>query len=495
MEVNYKFKTKPYAHQVEALDRSVDKESFGFFMEMGTGKSKVLIDSIAYLGSQSTYPLDRVEFALIIAPKGVYRNWINKEIPQHFSDEVPHTVCHWQANQGKAYREQVREFFSSREPGVKIFVMNVEAFSSAKGKKAGEWMAEKFGRFGLIAIDESTTIKNHKAKRTKSLLKIADKFKYRRLLTGSPVTKSPMDLFAQFQFLDPEILGYDSFYAFQGRYAVLQKRSMGAHSFQQVLGYKNLEELTRKIDPFTFRVLKKDCLDLPEKTYTVRSVGLTMEQLRMYKDLQKEAMTLLDDGKLVSAPQVITQMLRLQQVLSGHIKTDQGDMLEVPTQRLSAMMDCIEEVSGKILIWSRFRYDIVNIRAELAKVYGADSVVSYYGDTSDKDREIAIDRFQNGNARFFVANPATAGYGLTLTEANTVIYYANDFNLETRIQSEDRCHRIGQKNPVTYIDLIADGTIDEKIVKALRDKIDIGARVLGEEAREWLKLTPKSQAA
>jgi SNF2 family DNA or RNA helicase len=490
MEVNYKFKTKPYEHQREAMHRSITMNAFGFFMEMGTGKSKVLIDSVAYLGNTH-----QIDFALIIAPKGVYRNWINKEIPEHFPNDIQHTVCAWQANQTQGYKKEAKNFFFSEEPGVKIFVMNVEAFSSSKGKAAGEWMAEKFGRFGLIAIDESTTIKNHKAKRTKSLLKIAAKFKYRRLLTGSPVTKSPMDLFSQFQFLNPMILGFDSYYAFQGRYAVMQKRNMGAHSFQQILGYRNLEELTDKIDPFTFRVLKKDCLDLPDKTYTVRNVGLTMEQIRMYKDLQKEALTLLESGELVSAPQVITQMLRLQQVLSGHIKTDEGEMIEIPTQRLSAMMDCIEEVSGKIIIWSRFRYDIVHIQNELAKVYGKDSVVSYYGDTSDQDRQIAIDRFQNGNARFFVANPATAGYGLTLTEANTVIYYANDFNLETRIQSEDRCHRIGQKNPVTYIDLIADGTIDEKIVKALRDKIDIGARVLGEEAREWLKLTPKSQAA
>jgi len=486
MEVNYKFKTKPYEHQRVALNRSIGSNAYGFFMEMGTGKSKVLIDTVAYLGNTH-----QIDFALIIAPKGVYRNWINKEIPEHFPQDIRHSVCAWQANQTVGYKREAKDFFNSDEPGVKIFVMNVEAFSSSKGKAAGEWMAQKFGRFGLIAIDESTTIKNHKAKRTKSLLKIAEKFKYRRLLTGSPVTKSPMDLYSQFQFLDSSILGYDSYYAFQGRYAVLQKRNMGAHSFQQILGYKNLEELTGKIAPFTYRVLKKDCLDLPEKTYTVRHVPLTLEQIRMYKDLQMEAMTLLESGHLVTAPQVITEMLRIQQLLSGHIKTDDGDLLEIPTQRLSAMMDCIEEVSGKIIIWSRFRYDIVTIVATLAKTYGENSVVSYYGDTSDQDRQIAIDRFQNGNARFFVANPATAGYGLTLTEANTVIYYANDFNLETRIQSEDRCHRIGQKNPVTYIDLIADGTIDEKIVKALRDKIDIGAKVLGEEAREWLKLTPK----
>jgi SNF2 family DNA or RNA helicase len=217
-----------------------------------------------------------------------------------------------------------------------------------------------------------------------------------------------------------------------------------------------------------------------------------MEQIRIYKEIQKEAMTLLNDGELVSAPQVITQMLRLQQLLSGHLKTDDGDLVEVASQRLDAMMSCIEEVSGKIIIWSRFRYDIIHIRNALVKAYGDRAVVSYYGDTSDDDRQRAIDSFQNGEARFFVANPATAGYGLTLTEANTVIYYANDFNLETRIQSEDRCHRIGQKNAVTYIDLIAEKTIDEKIVKSLRDKIDIGARVLGEEAREWLNLTPKS---
>lgn len=487
MEVNYKHKTKPYAHQEKALNRSISRDCYAFFMEMGTGKSKVLIDTIAYLGNTQ-----QINFALIIAPKGVYKNWVNKEIPQHFPDDIRHSLCFWQASDTKAYKKQVDDFFKSQEPGVKIFVMNVEAFSSIKGKKAGEWMADKFGANGLIAIDESTTIKNHKAKRTKALTKISSGFKFRRLLTGSPVTKSPLDLYSQCEFLEPRLLGYDSYYAFQGRYAILQKRTMGAHSFQQVLGYKNMEELTDKIGTFSYRVLKKDCLDLPSKSYTTRLVNLTLDQIRMYKDLQKEALTLLEDGGLVSTPQVITQMLRLQQILSGHVKTDDGEIVEVASQRLDAMMSCLEEVSGKVIIWSRFRYDIVAIVATIAKQYGEQCVVSYYGDTSEQDRQNAIDRFQNGNARFFVANPATAGYGLTLTEANTVIYYANDFNLETRIQSEDRCHRIGQTNSVTYIDLIAEGTIDEKIVGALRDKIDIGAKVLGEEAREWLMLTPKS---
>jgi len=455
-------------------------------MEMGTGKSKVLIDNIAHLGNTL-----QIDFALIIAPKGVYRNWVEKEIPQHFPDDIRKYVCFWMASETKRYKDRVKEFFSSTKPGVKIFVMNVEAFSSLKGKKAGEWIAKKFGSQGLIAIDESTTIKNHKAKRTKSLLKISQEFKYKRILTGSPITKSPMDIFSQADFLKPKLLGYDSFYAFQSRYAVLQKRTMGSHSFQQVLGYRNISELTNKIDRFSFRVLKKDCLDLPDKLFTVRYVSLTSEQIRMYKEMQKLALAELADGKLVTAPQVITQMLRLQQLLSGHMRTDEGELVEVSSYRLDALMSCLEEATGKIIIWSRFRYDIQKIQKTLTEHFGESSVVCYYGDTKEDDRQQAINRFQDGDARFFVANPATAGYGLTLTAANTVIYYANDFNLETRSQSEDRCHRIGQRNPVTYIDLIAEGTIDEKIIKALRDKINISAKVLGEEAREWLILTPK----
>jgi SNF2 family DNA or RNA helicase len=269
---------------------------------------------------------------------------------------------------------------------------------------------------------------------------------------------------------------------------------MGAHSFQKVVGYRNMDELTRKIDEFSYRVLKKDCLDLPEKTYTVRYVPMSPEQLSMYMDLQKEAVLLLDNGELVTAMQVMTQMLRVQQILSGHVKTDDGEMIEVPTKRLDALLECIEESSGKILIWSRFRYDIIKITAALNKAYGEGSAAAYFGDTPDDERQRIVKDFQSplSDLRFFVGNPATAGYGLTLTEANTVIYYANDFNLETRIQSEDRCHRIGQKNPVTYIDLISEGTIDEKIVGSLRNKIDIGAKVLGEEARKWLTLNPKS---
>ena len=487
MTVKYNYKLKPFDHQRKALEEGWHRKEFGLFMEMGTGKSKVLIDNLGLL-----FLNGQINFALVLAPKGVYRNWVAKEIPEHMSDDIPHRVIRWVASPNKRQQEEMRSV-KDHFAGLTIFVMNVESFSTKKGQTAGEWMARTFGNNGLIAIDESTTIKNHKAKRTKSLLKIASQFKYRRLLTGSPITKSPLDIFSQTEFLRPGLMGHESFYTFQGRYAVLQRRSMGAKSFQQIVGYKNLDELTDKIDTFSYRVLKKDCLDLPEKVYTARYVTLTDEQFRMYSLLQQQAMLLFEDGEIVSAPAVITQMLRIQQVLSGHLKTDDGEMKYFPSRRMDALKEILEEHDGKVIIWSRFRYDIIQITKMLNKEFGEGSAAAYYGDTTDDERQSIVQQFQSPDSRlrFFVGNPATAGYGLTLTEADLVIYYANDFNLETRIQSEDRAHRIGQKNNVTYIDLISEGTIDEKIVEALRNKIDIGARVLGEEAREWLTLTPR----
>ena len=484
MTVNYKFKTKPYDHQRTAMDHAGSKDAYGFFMEMGTGKSKVLIDNLGTLFLEG-----KCNFALIIAPKGVYRNWVAKEIPEHMSDDVPHRVIRWVSSPNKKQKQELNSIKDAYS-GLTIFVMNVEAFSTVKGQNAGIWLANKLGKFGLIAIDESTTIKNHKAKRTKSLMKIAAGFSYRRLLTGSPVTKSPLDVYSQCEFLRPGLLGYDSYWAFQSRYAVVKKQNMGGRSFTQVVGYRNLDELTDRIDRYSYRVLKKDCLDLPEKTYTARYIPLTKEQKMMYERIQREALMLFDDGEMVTAPAVITQLLRLQQVLSGHIKTDEGKIVTFPTKRMDALEEIMEEHNGKAIIWSRFRYDIQAIVLTLQKKYGEHAAAGYFGDTGDEERNDIVRNFQDPNhpLKYFIGNPATAGYGLTLTEADLVVYYANDFNLETRIQSEDRAHRIGQKNPVTYVDLICEGTIDEKIVKSLRAKIDIGAKVLGEEAREWLTL-------
>jgi SNF2 family DNA or RNA helicase len=483
---DFPFKLPPYAHQMEAVAKSWDREGYAFLADMGTGKSKMLIDTLGMLHLN-----DLVDFALIIAPKGVFRNWPEKELPEHMSDAVNHRVIRWSSNAGKKAREEMSSV-KDKFDGLTVFVMNVEAFSSVKGRNAGEWMAKHFGPRGLIAIDESTTIKNPKAKRTKALTKIAAGFKYRRALTGSPVSNSPMDVYSQFEFLGPRLLGYDSFYAFQGRYAVTQRRKMGAHSFDQIVGYRNIEELTSRIDQHAYRVRKEDCLDLPDRVFTTRLVPLSPDQFKMYEQLRTMAMTMLEGGELVTAPAVITQLLRMQQVLCGHLQTDDGELKTFPCPRLDAAIEIAQESSGKVIYFARFRYDIQQIVERLKKEFGEHSAAAYYGDTTADERSQIMKDFQNPDhpLRFFVGNPATAGYGLTLTQAKTTVFYSNSFSLEQRIQAQDRNYRIGQDQKVLYIDLMSDGTIDEHIVQSLKNKIDLSAKVLGEEAMKWLSLKP-----
>ena len=479
----FKFKTEPYAHQLTALEKSYDKKNYGYFMEMGCGKSKVLLDNIAYLASQG-----EIDTAVIVAPKGVYRNWETSEIPTHLPDEIQAEIYVWNPSPNKAQAKELGE--GAKKRGVfRILLANVEGFASPKLPKFVDLFTR--GTNYLLAVDESTTIKNPKAKRTKTLVTLGAKAKYKRILTGSPVTKSPLDLYSQCGFMDKTLLGMDSYWSFQGRYAITKTQRMGSHSFQKIVGYRNLEELSDKLTSFSYRVTKDEALDLPEKIYTIRYVGMTDEQIEYYLSLKKAAIAILEDGGLVSAPAAMTQILRLQQLLCGHLKTDDGEMVEVPSRRMTALLECVEEMDGKTIIWSRFRYDIIRIEEELGKIYGKDNVVSYFGDTTDEQRQNAITSFQHGDARFFIGNPQTAGYGLTLTAATNVVYYANDFNLETRVQSEDRCHRIGQHHPVTYVDLVTRNTVDEHIVRVLQSKIDISAKTLGEEVKKWLQLSPK----
>jgi SNF2 family DNA or RNA helicase len=307
-------------------------------------------------------------------------------------------------------------------------------------------------------------------------------------MTGSPITQSPMDLYSQCTFLGPWHLGHRSFFSFQSRYARIVRRNLGSHSFNQVVGYQNLDELSSKLDGFSYRILKKDCLDLPEKVYVKRSVEMNEWQARAYKQMKDNAVTFLEQGEMVTAQNVLTQILRLQQICSGFVKTDDGSVEKFPTNKLDELMALLEETSGKVIIWAVFVQDLNNIQAALAKEYGPGSVAVYAGGTGAEDRQKIVTDFQEPKSplRFFVGQSRTGGYGLTLTEASTVVYYTNSFDLEVRIQSEDRAHRIGQKNNVTYIDLVTDGTVEEKILKALRNKINIASEVLSEGYKEWL---------
>jgi len=476
--MNYKFKTKPFKHQLTALEKSWNKETYAYFMEMGTGKTKVLIDNMSML-----YDKGKIDGALIVAPKGVIKTWYEQELPTHLPNHIENVSVLWQANITKGQQEKLESLFET-ETALHILIMNVEAFSTDKGVK----FAAKFlnSHKVLMAIDESTTIKTPTAKRTKSIVGLGKYAKYRRIMTGSPVTKNPLDLYSQCEFLSPYLLDFTSYYAFRNRYAEMKTMHLRGRSIQVVDEFKNLAELSDTLQNFSYRVLKEDCLDLPPKTWTKRHISLTPDQKKVYDQMKKAAMAVLN-GKVTSTMTVLTQLMRLHQITCGHFTADDGSTQLIKNNRITELMDILEEMEGKAIIWANYQKDVAQIIEHIEKEYGPGSVVDYYGLTPQEDRQENIRKFQNGSeCRFLVGTPQTGGYGITLTKANTVIYYSNGYDLEKRLQSEDRAHRIGQKKNVTYIDIICDDTVDEKIVKALRDKINIASEVLGEELKAWI---------
>jgi len=476
--MNYKFKTKPYGHQIKALEMSCNKSYFAYFMEMGTGKSKVLLDNIAML-----YDQGKINGVLIISPKGVTGTWYKQEIPTHLPDHIETETILWQANITKGQSKKLGRLFKTGEE-LHILVMNVEAFSTQKGVD----FAAKFLSCHncLMAVDESTTIKNPDAKRTKNICKLASYAKYKRILTGSPVTKSPLDLYKQCDFLQPELLGHTSYYTFRTRYAVMRTANFGGRSVQIVVGYRNLEELAEKLKAFSFRILKDDCLDLPPKTYMKRIVKLSAEQEKVYKQMKHLALAEME-GKTMTTATVLTQLMRLQQITCGHFKADDGSLKNIKNNRIDELLDVLAEVEGKAVIWAHWQHDVQNIIEAIRKVYSFNAAVDYYGLTPNPERQTNIDRFQNDDkCRFFVGTPQTGGYGITLTAASTMIYFSNGYDLEKRQQSEARIDRIGQKFPMTYIDIMVEDTVDERIVKALRKKVDIASKIMGEELKAWI---------
>ena len=474
----YKFKMVPYKHQQKALEMSWNKETFAYFMEMGTGKSKVLIDNMAIL-----YDRGKIRAALIIAPKGVISTWYNQELPAHLPTHIESKIVLWKALITKGQQQQLDSLFAEGED-LRILIMNVEALSTTKGTAFAYKFLSAFNN--LMTIDESTTIKNPKAKRTKNILKLSQYSKYRRILTGSPVTKNPLDLYTQCEFLSPWLLNFASYYSFRNRYAEMKTINVSGRQIQVIGFYKNLGELSEKLKDFSYRVLKEDCLDLPAKTFMKRSITLSPDQRKVYDEMKKEALAHLN-GKVTTSAIVLTQLMRLQQITCGHFKADDGSTQTIKNNRITELMNVLDEIEGKVVIWAHFQYDIISIIKAIVKEYGPGTVVDYYGLTPQDERQKNIDAFQkDSKVRFMVGTPQTAGYGITLTAASTMVYYSNGYDLEKRLQSQDRIHRIGQNKPVTYIDIMAEDTVDQRIVKALRNKVNIASQIMGEPLTSWI---------
>ena len=494
--VDYQPKTDPYGHQRLVLEKSWSESSYGYLMEMGTGKSKVVIDNTCMLREKRG--LKRM---LIIAPKGTYANWFYKEIPAHMPDRHRNTtIVHlWQGGNSRTELQRLPVLLRNDDT-MKILIVNTEALSMSV--KAMDFAA-KFVKVGdcIVVVDESSTIKNPKAIRTKKIIQLGRLAKWRRIATGSPVTRSPLDLWAQFEFLDPGSLGYKSYFTFRAHFAIVEQKEFGGRKVDIVVGHRNTDELSRLVAKRAFVIRKEDCLDLPPKIYAPpRYVALTSEQEKLYTELRDWTTAEIDNGKFVTATQIMPRLLRLYQIICGHVVDEQGGVHDVPTNRLDELQSVTEETTGRNIIWCNYRRDVDKVIERLTKM--GRRVVRYDGSCSDAQCEEAIYQFQgrtgvvqNGQvvgericpehlrADDFVGTPHKGGYGITLTAASTVIYYSHSYDLEKRLQSEDRPHRIGQTQSVLYIDLMAKGTIEESIIKALERKEEFANLIMDGPAR------------
>ena len=484
--MDYQFRTKPFDHQFEEFMAHAEDIARATFWEQGTGKSKLTIDTLAYL-----YQQERIEAMLVLAPNGVHRNWVEEEIPKHLPEELlANTRMHtYQTPKCKTkwHQKALRDLWKHK--GLIVLAMSYDAIMT-DGGRAACWAILK-DRKCFYVIDESARIKTPGAKRTKRVIASAKYATYRRALTGTPVTNSPFDVYTQLLFVDPGIWkrhGINTFLGFKTTFGIWQKRMIANGSFDELVEYQHLNHLKEIVDSISSRVTKDEVLDLPERLYSKRTFDLDPKQRRLYDDLATEYMTFLETGEVVTAALAIVRMTRFQQIVCGYLPADGEDEPLVDickvNPRLSLLKEICEDLEHPTIIFARYTRDVDLIMALLGS-----GAVRYDGQVNFDDRAIALDRFQKGigePAKFFVAKASVAGEGLNLTKARTVIYYSNTFKLDERLQSEARPHRIGQEHPVHYIDIVANGTIDRHISRALASHLDIASKITGDELRNWI---------
>lgn len=445
-----------------------------------------------------------IEQALILAPNGVIDNWPMREIPTHMPDHLYDRSIfadwHGMTREGtrltpKNRKAQLQRAFAE-DDRYSIVTMNIEAIgASDKGLIFAEEFVKR--RPTLIIIDESTKIKSHSAIVTQMADRLGSKAAMRRILTGYPNPNSPMDMYSQMNFCVPQCLGAN-YFSYKHRYAITKDLQVGwipgkngkpprPKMTKLIVGYQRQEELAMKVERHSFRALKKDCLDLPPENWRIRPVELTDEQRRVYRDLEEQATAELEGAQFVTATMVITRLLRLHQVVCGHVTNDNGEVMHLKTNRIKSLQEEAEEMCGLPgIVWATYQPDMRRIVAALKDQFGDDKVVEYHGQVSPQDCARAIDRFMDGSADWFIGTPQKGGYGITLTRAASDFFYSNSHNLEHRLQAEARIHRSGQKFPVTHTDLVAFDTVDHRILRKLRDKIDIADTILKDGWRAWV---------
>lgn len=464
---HFDYKGKPYDYQEKAFYAAKDKHAFAYFMEQGTGKTYTTLCDIAW-----QYQNGIIDFVLIFAPNGVHSQWVSQQIPEHLPDWVPrHTLTYRAGMKPK----DLKEFFEVKDK-LHILSMNIESQSHKSGNEVA-MAALRYAEKPMIVVDESTRIKTPGSKRTKAVIKLGQFAKVRRILTGSPVTNGVEDLYSQLKFLDPDILGYSSFYTFRNHFCI-----MGGWQNKQIVDYQNMEELKTLLKPWSFRITKEDALDLPERTFGVRHVDLSKEQKALYHKMKEELFVELDSGHIVEGALAVTKLMRLQQILCGHLPDDKGEVHSIPDNRIKAVEEIVEECQNPVIIWARFRHSLAALEKALKKY----NPVRYDGSVKPVERDENVRKFQSGESFVFIGQPQSAGTGLNLMAASNVIWHSPDFSYENYTQANDRCYRIGQGRKVTYTHLVTPGTIDMQIMKALKQKHSI-AKYTVDDVKEILE--------
>lgn len=449
--------TELFRHQEKAFDLSCDREYYALFLEMGLGKSLVLIVTTGYL-----HWLGKVTGCLILSPKGVHRQWAKEQIPTHISPDTKYRTLIWA---GKPFSDE--QLISAT--GELVFLcMNTDAARTLKGREVMVRFLTIHNKKSMMAVDESHDIKEWSAQRTNAVVWLGQYATYRRILTGTPINKNIVDTFSQFQFLNQDITGHKYITTFKAEFCIFNPERKG-----EVVGQKNTERFYTRVAPHMFRLTKTECLDLPPKLYVPKEYQVSDTVKEHYRSLRKTLMAEMTDGTIVEAANAAVALGKLQQVVNGWLKdTETGIIHYIDTDRIEYLMDMIDQIEGPIIVWVRFIEDAQRISIALRKE--GISHVRYTGAESTTQRSEAVSRFLGGIARVFVSNPAAGGVGLNLQgKCTTAIYYSNSFNAKDRWQSEDRLHRIGTIGAVTYFDIIAQGTIDRHVLRNLREKKSI----------------------
>jgi SNF2 family DNA or RNA helicase len=442
---------KDFDHQTKIFEEAKDRKFFGLLWEQGCGKTRTAIHL-----AENHYMAGRISAVMVITTKGLVRNWSDIELPMHAG--VDHFYDVWP---NRAVKQS--------PTGMYYWFVNVDALRTDPFVTRFKVFMKLYPNFMAI-IDESTIIKSPSAKRTKRAWRIGQLARVRLIMTGLPTPRSPLDLYAQCRFLlspnptlgTPDALGFKDFYEFKLHHANIVMEMLGpGRTFPRIDSYKNLGELKEKLSKFSSIVRKDECLDLPPIRQRIFPVPLTNEQQGYYDELQEELLTYIE-GEEIEAKNILAMINKSLQICSGQIKLPDGRYVEVPTDRLEALEELVEECQSQTIVWTAF----VHNATAIGRHFGKDALLLPSGLTLDQ-RQVILGRFKAGEGKLLVANPASAGHGITLTNSSNIIHFSRLFNYEHRAQADARIHRIGQTEPCLITDLLDPDTLEMKVVRVL----------------------------